>query len=194
MDQPLGHAIGNALEVREAISTLRGDGPKDLTDLCVALGAKMLVLGGRATEEAGAAELLRESIRTGRALQMFRSWMEAQGGDPRIVDDPEVLPQAAHTRTVGSPQAGWVAEYDAQGVGKAAMLMGAGRAKKEDAIDPAAGIVLHAKVGDRVEVGTPLATLHSSSKDLLVAGEFRFLQTVSIVPIPVMVPPLFHEL
>jgi pyrimidine-nucleoside phosphorylase len=105
-----------------------------------------------------------------------------------------VLPHAPYTRTVGSPQAGWVAEYDAQGVGKAAMLMGAGRAKKEDAIDPAAGIVLHAKVGDRVEVGTPLATLHAATQDLLVAGEFRFLQTLNIVPIPVIVPPLFHEL
>jgi pyrimidine-nucleoside phosphorylase len=194
MGQPLGHAVGNALEVREAISTLRGDGPTDLTDLCVALGAKMLVLGGRATEEAGAAELLRESIRTGRALDMFRRWIAAQGGDARIADDPDVLPHAAFTRTVGSPQAGWVAEYDAEGVGKSAMLMGAGRATKDDAIDPAAGIVLHAKVGDRVEAGAPLATLHASSRDLLVTGEFRFLQTVTIVPIPVIVPPLFHEL
>jgi pyrimidine-nucleoside phosphorylase len=194
MDQPLGHAVGNALEVREAISTLKGDGPKDLTDLCVAIGAKMLVLGGRATQESGAAELLRESIRTGRALEQFKRWVTAQGGDPRVADDPDVLPHAARTRTVGSPQAGWVAEYDAAGVGKAAMLMGAGRARKDDAIDPAAGVVLHAKVGDRVEVGTPLATLHAATEDLLVTGEFRFLQAIHIVEIPVIVPPLFHEL
>jgi pyrimidine-nucleoside phosphorylase len=194
MDQPLGHAVGNALEVREAISTLKGDGPKDLTDLCVAIGAKMLVLGGRATQESGAAELLRESIRTGRALEQFKRWVTAQGGDPRVADDPDVLPHAARTRTVGSPRAGWVAEYDAEGVGKAAMLMGAGRARKDDAIDPAAGVVLHAKVGDRVEVGTPLATLHAATDDLLVTGEFRFLQAIHIVEIPVIVPPLFHQL
>jgi len=194
MDQPLGHAVGNALEVREAMSTLRGDGPKDLTDLCVALGAKMLVLGGRATEEAGAAELLRESIRTGRALETFRRWVEAQGGEPRIADDPEILPHAARTRTVGAAAAGWVASYDAEGVGKAAMLMGAGRAKKEDAIDPAAGLVLHAKVGDRIERGAPLATLHAATDELLDAGEARFHEAVRIVDGPVPAPALFHEL
>ncbi|MDO8916281.1 MAG: thymidine phosphorylase [Coriobacteriia bacterium] len=194
MDQPLGHAVGNALEVREAISTLRGDGPKDLTDLCVALGAKMLVLGGRATDEAGAAELLRESIRTGRALDMFRRWVEAQGGDPRIADDPDALPFAARTRTVGAPSSGWVAAYDTEGVGKAAMVMGAGRAKKEDVIDHAAGIVLHAKVGDRIEAGAPLATLHAATDDLLTAGESRFLQAVRLIDGPVPAPALFHEL
>jgi pyrimidine-nucleoside phosphorylase len=194
MDQPLGHAVGNALEVREAISTLRGDGPKDLTDLCVALGAKMLVLGGRATEEAGAAELLRESIRTDRALDTFRRWVEAQGGDPRVADDPDVLPHAARTRTVGAPATGWVAEYDAEGVGKAAMVMGAGRATKDAVIDHAAGVVLHAKVGDHIEQGAPLATLHAASDDLLTAGEFRFLQAVRLLDGPVPAPALFHEL
>jgi pyrimidine-nucleoside phosphorylase len=194
MDQPLGHAVGNALEVREAIATLRGDGPKDLTDLCVALGAKMLVLGGRATEEPGAAELLRESIRTGRALDTFRRWVEAQGGDPRIADDPDLLPHAARTRTVGAPVAGWVATYDAEGVGKAAMLLGAGRATKEDVIDHAAGLVLHAKVGDHIEAGAPLATLHAATDDLLTAGAFRFLQAVRIIDGPVPAPRLFHEL
>ena len=154
----------------------------------------MLVLGGRATREDGASALLRESIRTGRALEQFRRWVEAQGGDTSIIDDPDVLPHAAVTRTVGAPSSGWVAAYDAAGVGKAAMLMGAGRAKKEDAVDPGAGLVLHAKVGDRIEQGAPLATLHAGSADLLTAGEFRLLQAVRIVDGPVPAPKLFHEL
>jgi pyrimidine-nucleoside phosphorylase len=194
MDQPLGHAVGNALEVREAISTLKGDGPADLAELCFALGAKMLLLGGRATDETGAANLLRESVRTGRALDTFRRWVEAQGGDVRIADDPEALPHAARTRTVGVPTAGWVASYDAEGVGKAAMLMGAGRARLQDAVDPAAGLVLHAKVGDRVEEGSPLATLHAATDALLDAGEARFLRAVRIVDVEVPPPPLFHDL
>jgi pyrimidine-nucleoside phosphorylase len=194
MDQPLGHAVGNALEVREAISTLKGDGPADLAELCFALGAKMLVLGGRATDEAGAANLLRESVRTGRALDTFRRWVEAQGGDPRITDDPDVLPHAGRTRTVGAPSSGWVAAYDAEGVGKAAMVMGAGRARQSDAIDPAAGLVLHAKVGDRIEKGAPLVTLHAATEELLDAGASRFLGAVRIVDNPVPAPPLFHEL
>jgi pyrimidine-nucleoside phosphorylase len=152
------------------------------------------MLGGRATDETGAANLLRESVRTGRALDTFRRWVEAQGGDPRIVDDPDVLPHAAKTRTVGAPAGGWVASYDAEGVGKAAMLMGAGRARKEDAVDPAAGLVLHAKVGDRIEVGSPLATLHAATDALLDAGESRFLRAVRIVDASVPPPPLFHEL
>jgi pyrimidine-nucleoside phosphorylase len=194
MDQPLGHAVGNALEVREAISTLKGDGPADLAELCFALGAKMLVLGGRATNEQGASNLLRESVRTGRALDTFRRWVEAQGGDPRIADDPDLLPHPARTRTVGAPTAGWVASYDAAGVGKAAMLMGAGRARLQDAVDPAAGLVLHAKVGDRVEGGSPLATLHAATDALLDAGEARFLRAVRIVDVEVPPPPLFHDL
>ncbi len=194
MDQPLGHTVGNALEVREAISTLQGDGPKDLTDLCVALGAKMLVLGGRATEEKGARELLRESIRTGRAIECFGKWIQAQGGDAGVIDDPSVLPHAPVTRTVGAPSAGWIAHYDSEGVGRAAMVMGAGRATKDEAIDPAAGLVLHAKVGDRVEAGTPLATLHAASDELIAMGEARFMQTVRIVDVSVSPPVLFHEL
>jgi pyrimidine-nucleoside phosphorylase len=194
MDQPLGHAVGNALEVREAISTLKGDGPRDLTELCFALGAKMLVLGGRATDESGAANLLRESVRTGRALETFRRWVEAQGGDPRIADDPDVLPHAARTRTVGAAGSGWVAAYDAEGVGKAAMAMGAGRARKEDAVDPAAGLVLHAKVGDRIDKGAPLATLHAATDELLSAGESRFMAAVRLVDAPVPALPLFHDL
>jgi pyrimidine-nucleoside phosphorylase len=177
MDQPLGHAVGNALEVREAISTLKGDGPADLAELCFALGAKMLMLGGRATDETGAANLLRESVRTGRALETFRRWVEAQGGDARIADDPDVLPHAARTRTVGANEAGWIAAYDA-----------------EDAVDPAAGLVLHSKVGDRIEGGSPLATLHAATDALLDAGEARFLRAVRIIDTAVPPPLLFHEL
>jgi pyrimidine-nucleoside phosphorylase len=194
MDQALGHAVGNALEVREAIATLKGDGPPDLTELCIALGAKMLVLGERATDESGARARLQEAIRDGSAIAKFKEWVEAQGGDPMIAEDPELLPLAPRTRTVGAPQSGWVGAYDAEGVGRAAMVMGAGRATKEDSIDPAAGIVVHAKIGDRVEEGTPLATLHAASDELLLAGEFRFAQAVRIVGQPAPERALFREL
>jgi pyrimidine-nucleoside phosphorylase len=194
MDQPLGFAVGNALEVREAIATLRGDGPADLTELCVALGAKMLVLGGRATDEEGARERLRHAIADGSALETFRRWVAAQGGDARVADDPAVLPHAALTRTVGAPRSGWVRSYDAEEVGRAAMVLGAGRARKEDLIDHGAGVVLHAKAGDRLEKGAPLATLHAATDELLDAGEARFAQAVRFSEGPVTPPPLFHEL
>ena len=194
MDQPLGFAVGNALEVREAIATLKGEGPADLTELCVALGAKMLVLGGRATGEEGARERLRQAISDGSALETFRRWVAAQGGDARVADDPEVLPLAPRTRTVGAPKAGWVAGFDAEEVGRAAMVMGAGRAHLDDVIDHAAGLVLHAKTGDRVEQGAPLATLHAASEEKLDAGAARLVAAIRLSTKPVTPPRLFHEL
>jgi pyrimidine-nucleoside phosphorylase len=194
MDQPLGSAVGNALEVREAIATLRGDGPADLTELCVGLGAKMLVLGERAKNEEGARERLWAAIGDGSALDTFRRWVAAQGGDPRVADDPDVLPLAACTRTVLADDEGWIASFDAEGVGRAAMVMGAGRRHADEAIDHAAGIVVHAKVADRVERGAPLATLHASSEDALEAGEARFRDAVRLSADPVPSRPLWRDL
>ena len=142
MDQPLGLAVGNALEVREAVATLKGDGPADLTELCLVCGAKMLVLGGAAADEEEARGLLLDSITSGRALDTFRAWVTAQGGDPAVADDPDLPAVGEHRRVVEAERAGWVTAFDTEGVGRAAMALGAGRARQEDAVDPAAGLVL----------------------------------------------------
>lgn len=160
MDQPLGYAIGNALEVREAILTLRGEGPQDLEKLCLTLAAHMAVLTGRAATTEEAEELLWEALRSGAALAKFRAFAVAQGGDPAVIDDPELLPQAEETLDIHAEADGWVAAIQAEQLGLAAMKLGAGRAAKDDPIDYAVGITLRKKVGDPVRVGETLAVLH----------------------------------
>ncbi len=160
MDQPLGRAVGNALEVREAIETLRGGGPPDLREVTVALAAEMLVLGGVAPGEAEARARVEAALADGSGLRKLREIVEAQGGDRRAVDDPERLPQGRDAREGRSGAAGVVAAIDAEEVGLAAVELGAGRSRVEDEVDAAAGLVLHRKVGDRVERGEPLCTLH----------------------------------
>jgi pyrimidine-nucleoside phosphorylase len=194
MSQPLGMAIGNALEVTEAIRTLKGEGPLALTELCMALGARMLVLGGAAHDERAAVALLREAIAEGRAIAKFREWVAAQGGNPNVADDASLLPHAACTREVRSDGGGWIQRFDAEEIGRAAMMLGAGRERLGDAIDPAAGIVLAARVGDRVEPGGVLATMHAASSALIDPAQERFVRAVEIATVPVVPPPLFHEL
>ena len=180
MDQPLGCAVGNALEVAEAFDAVRGEGPEDLFQECLALGSRMLHLAGVARDlDDGRARLV-TAAESGAATAMLRDWIAAQGGDPRVVDDPSRLPRAAHTRDVRSTVAGWVSAFDAEGVGRAAMAMGAGRARVDDVIDPEAGLVLAAKVGDRVDVGGLLATLHAADGAMLDAGEERFRESVRV--------------
>ena len=193
MDQPLGRAVGNALEVREAIDTLAGRGPEDLTELCLVLGSKMLVSGGVAVDEVDARVLLRQAIDSGAALEKFRQWVAAQGGDARVADDPSLLPIGAHVREVAVETAGWVTGFDAEGVGRAAMVLGAGRARKEDPIDPGAGLELHVKTGDRLEAEAVIATLYTSDAALLDEGEMRLREAVHIGDTHVSPPPLFHE-
>jgi len=193
MDQPLGRAVGNALEVREAVETLRGEGPDDLTELCLVLGSKMLVLGRVAATEREARESLAESLASGRALATFREWIAAQGGDPRVADELSLLPAAAEVADVTAQEAGWVTGFDAEEVGRAAMILGAGRARKEDPIDPGAGLLLHVKTGDRVEAGAVLATLHTSDHDRLPDAEARLQSAVHIGQSTPEPPPLFYE-
>jgi pyrimidine-nucleoside phosphorylase len=178
MDQPLGYAVGNALEVAEAIRTLRDEGPEDLFQECLAIGSRMLVLANVARDLDDGRQRLVAAVQNGAALEKLRVWVAAQGGDPQVADDLTRLPQAACTRVVAAHEHGWVAHFDAAAVGRAAMAMGAGRARIEDTIDPAAGLVLAAKVGDRVEEGGPLAVLHAASEDLLDAGEERFRNAI----------------
>ncbi len=166
MDQPLGRAVGNAVEVAEAIVTLQGTGPEDLTELSVALGARMLLLAGAEGSLEAAVARLRRALRDGLALERFRKMVEAQGGDPRVVDDPGLLPRAPHALPVAADGGGTVASIDAGAVGLAAMTLGAGRAHTDDRIDPAVGILLERKVGDRVVPGQPLATVLANDGDL----------------------------
>lgn len=160
MDQPLGFAIGNALEVQESIETLNGNGPEDLTELCLTLGAHMVVLGGKADSVEAAKELLRGQINNGEALAKFKAFVDAQGGDASVADDPSRLPQAPITIEVKAEGSGYVDAIEAEQLGLAAMLLGAGRATKEASIDYAVGLTLRKKVGDSVQAGDTLALLH----------------------------------
>ncbi len=159
MDEPLGRKVGNALEVEECIEILNGAGPADLRELCVELSAWMFALGARTkTVEAGR-DLAREMIATGRARDTFREVIRMQGGDAKIVDDPELLPQAGHTTGVIAAQAGYVTAIRCEQVGVASMMLGGGREKKEDSVDPAVGLIVEKKIGDAVKVGETLVTV-----------------------------------
>lgn len=166
MSQPLGLAIGNSLEVKEAIDTLRGEGPEDLNELVLTLGSQMVVLAKKADSLDEAREKLIEVMKNGKALEKFKEFLENQGGDSSIVDQPEKLPQAPYKIEVPAKDSGVVAEIVADEIGVAAMILGAGRATKEDDIDLSVGIMLNKKVGDRVEKGDSLVTLHANREDV----------------------------
>jgi pyrimidine-nucleoside phosphorylase len=163
MDQPLGTMIGNALEVIEVVDVLRGGGPQDLRDLCLELAAWMLHLGGVSKTVAEGKQESAKLLASGRALERFRQMVELQGGDPGVVDDPKTLPQARHSREVLSAKNGYIASLQCEQVGTACVILGGGRERKEDSVDPAVGIVLHRKVGDRVAAGEPIATIYYNS-------------------------------
>ncbi|MCQ4088219.1 pyrimidine-nucleoside phosphorylase [Saccharibacillus sp. JS10] len=179
MSQPLGAAIGNALEVQEAIDTLRGQGPKDLEDLCMALGSQMVFLAGKASSLEDAESKLREVIANGKALDKFRDFLANQGGDASVVDHPERLPQAAYKIEVPAPRSGVVSQIVADEIGVAAMWLGAGRATKESEIDLAVGLMLNKKVGEAVQEGESLVTIHANSEDVDNVRE-KILAAISI--------------
>ncbi|MBO8176673.1 MAG: pyrimidine-nucleoside phosphorylase [Bacillus sp. (in: Bacteria)] len=166
MSQPLGYAIGNALEVKEAIDTLSGKGPKDLTELCLTLGSHMVYLAEKADSLEEARQKLQQVIEDGSALETFKKFLQAQGGDPSVVDHPERLPQAKYVVELEAKEDGYVSEIVADEIGTAAMLLGAGRATKESQIDLAVGLVLRKKIGDYVQKGESLVTIHSNFEDI----------------------------
>ncbi|MCX8641935.1 MULTISPECIES: pyrimidine-nucleoside phosphorylase [unclassified Gilliamella] len=166
MSQPLGFAIGNALEVKEAIDTLKGHGPADLTELVLTLGSQMVVLANKAKTLEEAREKLQEVIKNGKAIQKFKDLIEAQGGDSSVVDHPEKLASAPYQIALPALKSGYVSRIIADQIGIIAMQLGAGRATKEDIIDPAVGIVLHKKVGDKVTEGEALLTIHANTDKL----------------------------
>ncbi|MDM5195100.1 pyrimidine-nucleoside phosphorylase [Bacillus hominis] len=166
MSQPLGEAIGNALEVQEAIDTLQGKGPKDLEELCLTLGSQMVYLAGQASSLEDAREKLIEVMNNGKALESFKTFLSAQGGDASVVDDPSKLPQAQYKIEVEAKEDGYVSEIVADEIGTAAMLLGAGRATKESEIDLAVGLMLRKKVGDSVKKGDSLVTIYANRENV----------------------------
>lgn len=166
MSQPLGRAIGNALELKEAIDTLNGKGPEDLTELVLTLGSQMVVLANRAKTLEEARQLLNEAIENGSALEKFKTFLENQGGDASVVDAPELLPTATYQIEYKAQSSGVVSELIANEIGIASMMLGAGRQTKEDEIDLSVGIVLNKKVGDVVKEGDSLLTIHSNRENV----------------------------
>ncbi len=193
MNQPLGNAVGNALEVMEAIDTLQGGGPEDFREHCLHVAAHMLVLGKRASDLLEGRQLAEWAIIEDRAIEKFRALIKAQGGDVTYVDDPGKFPQAKWIEVVEAPRSGWLAEVQARSVGVAAVELGAGRAKKSDPVDHAVGFVIHHKVGDKVEKGEPLFTIHANDERLLAQAREKVLAAHVWSDAPVAALPLFYE-
>ena len=166
MSQPLGNAIGNALELKEAIATLKGNGPKDLTELVLTLGSQMVVLAEQAESLDEARQMLVDAIKTGKALNKFKTFLSNQGGDDSIVDSPEKLPSAKYQVEFKAKKDGYITEIIANEIGVASMMLGAGRQTKEDVIDLGVGIVLNKKVGEHVEKGENILTIHTNTKKI----------------------------
>jgi pyrimidine-nucleoside phosphorylase len=194
MNQPLGQAVGNALEVEEAIATLRDQGPADFTEHCMVIASQLLVLGRKAKDIEAARDLLHNLIESGAALHQFRRWIEAQGGDPSVADDPRRMPQAKVVRDVPAPRTGVMAGIDALEVGLTAVMLGAGREKKGDPVNHSVGIVLGPKVGDEVATNDRLFTLHTASVDDFEAARRRLLNAYTWSDDPVQPPPLVHQI
>ncbi len=194
MNQPLGHAVGNALEVKEAIQTLQGNGPEDFYEHCMQVAGHMLVLGKKVTNVADGRDMAEEALREGRALQKFMTLVEIQGGDVRMVEDPQKLPQAGYVETVSSPLSGYIAGINARTVGEAAVDLGAGRAKKGDPVDLSVGFVILHKVGDQVNAGDPLFVVHANDKDKMELARERLLAAHTWSETPCEPLPLFYGL
>jgi pyrimidine-nucleoside phosphorylase len=190
MSQPLGYAVGNALEVKEAMDTLRGKGPEDLKELVLKLGSLMVCAAGKSASPEEAGQLLETLLNNGRALEKFRQFVANQGGDPTVVDHPDRLPAARFQTELPAERSGFVTAMAADQIGLAAMRLGAGRATKEDRIDPAVGIMLHKKVGDPVTQGESLLTIHSNRKD--VAEVMKQLGQCIRIGDSVVRPKLIH--
>ena len=180
MDQPLGMAVGNALEVKEAIATLRGEGPKDFTELCMVLGSQMLMAGGKALSVEQARAALTKVIEDGSALRKLSEFVEAQGGDPTAVTDPSLLPKASMVVPVCADRDGFVGQIACEDVGICSLLLGGGRETKESKIDLSVGILLEKKKGDAVKKGDVLGYLHANDEQRLEAAKDKFLNAYAI--------------
>lgn len=189
MNQPLGNAVGNALEVIEAIETLHGGGPADFRTHCLTVAGKMIELAGKAPNLEAAEKMAAHLLDDGTAWLKFVDWITAQGGNPEELEDLSLLPAAPLIEMVSAPQSGFVAGIDAAEVGKTCVAMGGGREKKGDPIDYSVGIVLHAKIGDHLTKGAPLLTLHANSDESLATAKERLLAAITWSDTPVEAPP-----
>jgi pyrimidine-nucleoside phosphorylase len=192
MDQPLGKMVGNSLEVEECISILRGEGPQDLRELCLELAAWMFVLGSAVRDIDGGKELAAKLIDTGAALERFRMMVRLQGGDETVIENAKSLPLARQKIAVSSNQKGFVESIQCEQMGKACVILGGGREKKEDLVDPAVGIELHKKVGDAVLAGEPICTIHYNSESraaqakLLIENSYHIAAASPSAPRPLI--------
>jgi pyrimidine-nucleoside phosphorylase len=194
MDQPLGSMIGNSLEVVEVVEILRGQGPEDLRQLCLELASWMLHLGGVCDTVAEGKKQSEKLIASGKALEKFRQMVELQDGDPRTIDDPTKLPRAQHTMTLLSPRDGYLASLQCEQVGTACVILGGGRERKEDSVDPTVGIVIHKKVGDAVSSNEPMATIYYNSETRAVRARRLLEESYRISDSPVHEKrPLIHR-
>ena len=180
MDEPLGRAVGNALEVEEAIAVLRGEGPADLVDLCLELSGRLLQLGGAAEDLEGGRGMARHLLESGEGLRKFARLIEIQRGDPRVVEHPDLLPKAPLHEDVVFDSEGYLVSVDAEEIGRAAMVLGAGRKRMGERIDPAAGLIVRARLGDRVRSGMPYATLHTARVEALAQAKEMVLRALSL--------------
>ncbi len=192
MNQPLGRAVGNALEVKEAIDTLQGVGPADFAAHCLAVAGQMVLLVGQAQNEQEAGQKLQDILTSGQATAKLKDLVAAQGGDTGPIEDPTLLPQANIVRLVTSPREGYISQLDAMEVGLTAMELGAGREKKGDPVDHAVGIILRKKIGERVKKGEGLCTIHARNREDLDRAEGRLLAAYAWEDEPVAPPPLIH--
>ena len=194
MDQPLGYAVGNALEVKEAIETLKGHGPKDFTELCMTLGSQMLIAGGKASDTDEALEKLQRVIEDGSALRKLADFVEAQGGNPEAVYHTELLPKASLIHEVKSPAEGYIGHIACDEVGVCSLILGGGRETKESEIDLSVGIVLQKKVGDAVKEGDTLAVIHANSSEKLAEAEKRYLAACTFISTEPAKTPFIKEI
>ncbi|NPA90238.1 MAG: pyrimidine-nucleoside phosphorylase [Chloroflexi bacterium] len=194
MNQPLGRTVGNALEVKEAIATLHGRGPEDFTELVHTVAGEMIRLGGKAATREEARALVDQVIADGSAFRKFRQFIVAQGGDPRQVDNPDLLPKARLVIPIESERSGFVQDIDAYEVGLVTMILGGGREKKGDPIDHAVGVVLHKKVGDRVSAGEPLCEIHANDETRLQEALDRLRGAIRVGEEPVEPWPIVYEI
>ncbi|WP_313630621.1 pyrimidine-nucleoside phosphorylase [Enterococcus devriesei] len=191
MSEPLGEAIGNSLEIVEAIDTLKGNGPKDLTEMCYVLGSQMVVLAGKAETLEDARKMLEEALHSGKALEKFREMVKDQGGDVSVIDQTEKILTAKYEIELPAKASGYVTKLVANEIGIAAMLLGAGRKTKDDDIDHAVGIKLHKKIGDKVAEGESLLTIYANSKEISEVENLLY-QNISIGDTPEE-PILIHD-
>ena len=192
MDQPLGTHVGNALEVKEAIDILSGRAGGDLLAVSMELGSRMLIAAGLARDTKEGKARMQAALESGAGLEKLREMITVQGGDGRVCDDVGLLPQAAHRIAVPAPRSGYIAQMDTTQIGYVAQGLGAGRKEKDDVIDPAVGLVMNVRIGDSVEKGQPLATLHVNNPAMAGEAAARMQQTIRIADEKPVLPPLVY--